>query len=289
MVITIFEPFVFYTTILILAPKAMKYKADFLSIFLLLAGFALQFAFYFNFFRLPSFVGFIIVFLVYINRWGIFHNHLHLPFFIKKNWNIVMDILLMLGTGSPKSRTFIVHIVNHHPHSETVKDNTRTDATPKFRWQWLNLLSYPFFILPILIKGNRQYLQLKRWKKQHQKETAFLLIFSLFLAFLNFWNWVLFFLFPTMAAQYLLLFTNYLQHDRTDSAHPYNHSTNIYGWIYNWLTMNTGFHSIHHNRPALHWSLLPKAYKEVEHQIGKEYKYLSMWTLIWERYIRNEN
>jgi hypothetical protein len=36
-------------------------------------------------------------------------------------------------------------------------------------------------------------------------------------------------------------------------------TTSHYGWIYNWLFFNDGFHVEHHARPAQHWTQLPRS------------------------------
>jgi fatty acid desaturase len=41
-----------------------------------------------------------------------------------------------------------------------------------------------------------------------------------------------------------------------------NHSRNFVGRVFNWFTLNNGYHGIHHMTPGLHWSLTPQAHAE---------------------------
>ena len=66
---------------------------------------------------------------------------------------------------------------------------------------------------------------------------------------------------PTQYAVWGITTVNFLQHDGCDNDHPVNHSRNFMGKVFNWFTLNNGFHGIHHETPGLHWSLLP-----AEHQ-----------------------
>ncbi|KAL1500290.1 hypothetical protein AB1Y20_012957 [Prymnesium parvum] len=53
---------------------------------------------------------------------------------------------------------------------------------------------------------------------------------------------------------------NFLQHDgcEIDPAHDgFNHARNFTGWFFNYIFLNNGYHTIHHMKPGLHWSVLP--------------------------------
>jgi beta-carotene hydroxylase len=80
------------------------------------------------------------------------------------------------------------------------------------------------------------------------------------LVLLVFVDWratLLFLVLPWLGAQLALVGVNLLQHQDCDTASEYDHSRNVTGALVNWLLLNSGFHTAHHLRPALHWSLLP--------------------------------
>ena len=47
--------------------------------------------------------------------------------------------------------------------------------------------------------------------------------------------------------------------------------------LYNALTGNLGFHTAHHKRPGLHWSLLPVLHEKIRDQIPEEQIIKSFW------------
>jgi len=58
-----------------------------------------------------------------------------------------------------------------------------------------------------------------------------------------------------------MMFTNYLQHVECDPSSPDNHSRNFVNRFFNWLTFDNGYHTVHHETPGLHWSLLARAHQ----------------------------
>jgi fatty acid desaturase len=47
-------------------------------------------------------------------------------------------------------------------------------------------------------------------------------------------------------------------------------SRNNEGRIYNLVTFNSGYHTVHHMKPWLHWSRLPEFHRQVRDQIPAE-------------------
>ena len=45
-----------------------------------------------------------------------------------------------------------------------------------------------------------------------------------------------------------------------DTTSEWNHSRNFVGRAFNWIMCNNGYHTIHHNRAGLHWSVLHEAH-----------------------------
>ena len=69
---------------------------------------------------------------------------------------------------------------------------------------------------------------------------------------------------PAALALWGLMFTNYLQHVDCDPWSKYDHSRNFVSPWLNWFVFDNGFHTIHHERPGLHWSLARAAHdKEI--------------------------
>lgn len=76
----------------------------------------------------------------------------------------------------------------------------------------------------------------------------------------------LYFIIPHLFAQWGIVSMNVLQHDgcdivpADDTTNP-NTARNFVGSWLNFLTMNNGYHAIHHRHPTMHWSKYPDAHE----------------------------
>ncbi len=81
---------------------------------------------------------------------------------------------------------------------------------------------------------------------------------------------LLFLLVPQQVALFLIQCVNFLQHVETDAQSEWNHSRNFVSPTLNILLFNNGYHTVHHWRPGVHWSLTPKLHAEVAAKIHPE-------------------
>lgn len=68
---------------------------------------------------------------------------------------------------------------------------------------------------------------------------------------------------PCGLAKDMLVSLNILQHDGCDAKSKYNHSRNFTSDALNYLLFNNGYHTIHHMKPGVHWSLTKKQHDEL--------------------------
>jgi fatty acid desaturase len=68
-------------------------------------------------------------------------------------------------------------------------------------------------------------------------------------------NALLLALIPQAFGTHWLLGANYLQHAHCDGESEVNYARNFTGWI-NYIWLNIGFHTAHHDHPKAHWSTL---------------------------------
>jgi len=192
------------------------------------------------------------------------HNAMHSPIFHRPSWNRAYQIVLSLIYGHPVSWNVPAHNLGHHKHTQSQRDVMRTSKV-RFQPHLLNGLFFFFVVAPGLVRDNIAYvramrMQHARWFRQAMIETAVVAAATLALFVLDWKKALVFWVVPHLFAEWSVVSINVLQHDGCDHDSRFNHSRNFVGRWINLCTFNNGFHTIHHMRPNLHWSLLPAAH-----------------------------
>jgi beta-carotene hydroxylase len=215
------------------------------------------------------------------------HNTIHCPIF-KKRWaNRLHFILLSLAFGSPASGYVPGHNLSHHKHLQTAKDNTRTWKM-RFRWNFLNQLLFFFVMIPGIIRTESRFVKIvgpekPKWHKQYRVEVALSLLWKLIFLALDPWRFLFLLILPNLYAVWGIFGTNFWQHDGCDESHPYNHSRNFTGKLFNFLVCNNGYHGAHHMRPNMHWSLYPAFHeKEIKPYMHPALDQKSILVYLWK-------
>ena len=218
------------------------------------------------------------------------HNQNHCPTFKGRGLNAFYGAWLSVFYGCPMFPWIPTHNLNHHryinaPGDATItwrysKKNTWFHASTYYfisaYWQWAPVSEY-------VRKARDSRPALYRRIVFESAVTigahAGLLVLSIWL---RGWNSGLIvygfgFLVPALFAAWSVIFLNYLQHVHTDPWSRYNHSRNFVSKFGNWLAFNNGYHTVHHERPGLHWSKLPEAHAQIRDLIDAE---LNQKTLI---------
>ncbi len=193
------------------------------------------------------------------------HNTVHTPVFEKRWLNRVFQVWLSLSYGFPISEYLPGHNLSHHKFTQLREDVMRTTKV-SFRWNLLNILAFFFVVAPSVTTGNYRYKQQMAtrnpaWARQLRLEIAAVWGVKAALLLLNWRLALLYTILPHLYAVWGITTVNFVWHDGCDPNHPLNHSRNIVGPVFNWFTLNNGFHGIHHETPGLHWSLLPEAHR----------------------------
>ena len=190
------------------------------------------------------------------------HNTVHTPVFHRRWMNSAFQVWVSLSYGFPISDYIPGHNLSHHRFLQAREDVMRTSKV-RFRWNLLNLVAFPFAVTPAIIQGNTRYGKLKgsaAWRRQLHLETAIVWAVKIGLFALDWRKTFCFVLIPQLFANLSIVGINFLWHDGCDPDHPVNHSRNFTGRLLNYLSLNNGYHGIHHEEPGLHWSLLPEAH-----------------------------
>ncbi len=248
----------------------LRYAADWRTIFFLLSFAALATGGWLLELSGPLLVLWVIV--TSVSSWicaVAAHNTVHCPVF-KQRWaNRVFQVWVSLSYGFPISEYVPGHNLSHHKFTQERQDVMRTSKV-NFRWNLLNFLFFFFAVGPGVTAGNLRYQKmmkerLPQWNRQLLIEMVAVWGVKVGLLLIDWKKAVLFVIIPHLFAVWGITTVNFLQHDGTDDKHPVNHSRNFMGRLFNWFTLNNGFHGIHHVTPGLHWSLTPAAHAERMH------------------------
>lgn len=282
------------TNTFVAKPNKMKlrYKADRRSVFVVVLYFIVASLSYLYF---PSKWYFILP-IIALNAWlsftcaVIIHNTVHVPIFTKKRWNKVFQIILSFTYGHSVSAYVSGHNFSHHKYTQSAKDSIRTSKM-RFKWNFLNQLLFFFVVAPAVVKDENAFAKLMykekpKWFWQYALEMALVVSTKIALIILNPMAGICVLLIPHLYAVWGILGTNYWQHDGCDENHPYNHSRNFTSKFLNYIAFNNGFHGAHHEKPNLHWSLLPAYHeKNIVPHLHTNLNRTSLFDYLWETLI----
>ena len=73
---------------------------------------------------------------------------------------------------------------------------------------------------------------------------------------------------PQQVSAFTVMVFNYVQHVHADEESKYDHSRNF--MALNISLFNNGYHTAHHERAGIHWSLLPEEHAKIAHLISPD-------------------
>jgi fatty acid desaturase len=191
------------------------------------------------------------------------HNTVHTPVFYNNLANRVFKVILSCHYGQPVTVFVPVHNLSHHKWTQSPRDITRSHKA-RYSWHLLNLLFAGSTWGGAALRDDIRYLREQRrlgrriWN-DFVWEAAGVLTFVAVLVLINPWKFLFCWLLPTQFGQWAITAVNFIQHDGCDDDQSgYNHSRNFVGPIFNLLLFNNGYHTIHHMRAGLHWSVTPE-------------------------------
>lgn len=218
------------------------------------------------------------------------HNAIHSPIFRSRPLNKAYQVVLTLIYGHPVSSYVPGHNLSHHKHTQSRKDVMRTTKA-RFSYHLLNLLFFFFCVAPSIMRADSTYIRAMRgrhprWFRQMLLELAALYGVSIALFVLDWRKALIFWIVPHIWAQWGIVTMNILQHDGCDGESRYDHSRNFIGKTINWWVFNNGFHTVHHEQPGLHWSLIPEVHaKTIAGNIHPDLDQPSLFAYVWRTFV----
>jgi len=175
----------------------------------------------------------------------------------------IIWILCPLFGHTPESY-FSHHIGMHHMENNMPEDDSSTMA-----YQRDSLREFFRYYIDFLLLGFRDtvlYLYHRKRRKMYVRlswgELSFY-AFCIILCFLNLKAALLVYIVPFFFARMVMMLGNWTQHAFVDRENPENCYTNSIMCIntkYNHVCWNDGYHIIHHLRPGMHYTDMPKEF-----------------------------
>lgn len=217
------------------------------------------------------------VFVLYLHSYAPYaqHNHGHLPTFRNAPMNWLYDFMLTQCTGYPTAFWELHHVRGHHRHFLTPERDVarltdlRTGQVVSRVWYALR------GNLTILRDSIRIGLAERREGRKDLlprllTEVCVQLVVTAGLLWWKPWMALLFFILPAAAMSWLIWWESYQHHLEVPARDAYDASVTITDWWFNFQAFNIGHHSAHHEKPTLHWSLLPARTALIQARIPAE-------------------
>ncbi len=189
----------------------------------------------------------------------VIHNHMHQGVFKSKPLNLLFRRVLSFGALYPATVNIPSHNLVHHHFEDDGQPDWAAPEHVEFRWNLLNLLHFPNVAGPNTFSGVQRWVAIQGRedvKRQYLYDNAFAFGVTGVLMVFDFWTTLFFIVLPQLYGARSILRINIIQHDACDTSSEWNHSRNFVGRAFNWIMCNNGYHTIHHNRAGLHWSVL---------------------------------
>ncbi|MGB7346065.1 MAG: fatty acid desaturase, partial [Pirellulaceae bacterium] len=216
-------------------------------------------------------------------------------------WDNVFGHILTIFYGYPTLMWIPTHNLNHHRFVNRPGDATATWRYTNKNNLWV-ALTYP------LVSGYWQSFPIKDYisRAKNRKPSlhsrirfqyffwigtyASMLGLAAWLYHsqqtgLGLYVWFFSLILPAICSSTIIMFFNFIQHVHTDAWSESDHSRNFTGRWFNFLFFNNGYHTAHHDNPALHWSKLKEAHAKVADSINPKLNEKNLITFMLRQYV----
>jgi beta-carotene hydroxylase len=226
------------------------------------------------------------------------HNHVHVPVFSARGMNSLYSAWLSIFYGCPIAVWIPTHLENHHRFIDGPEDVTRTTRRSVNHDVWQALVysvACASWQRPLIASYVRRAhaRRGRHWTALRDQCAALVLAHAGMLALAiglhgagrGTLTYALAFGLPAVLAPTFMLFTNYIQHIHCDPASPDGHSRNFVSRLANWFVFDAGYHTVHHERPSVHWSHYAELHQARAGRIHPSLKAHSVLTFCVSNYV----
>ena len=176
--------------------------------------------------------------------------------------------------GHTPETYFVHHMAMHHVENNMPEDASST--LPYRRDSIFDFLKYLTRFLTLGFRDTFMYLFTRKRKKLYLRLTYGEMSFYLFctaMCFVNLQATLFIFIIPFLFARIVMMLGNWTQHSFIDEADPENNFTSAINCIntkYNQTCWNDGYHTVHHLRPAMHYTEIPGEFLKLKNEFAEK-------------------
>ncbi len=198
-----------------------------------------------------------------------FHSHAHKPIFRSDTLNLWFGRLWTVPGGIPSWWWRYKHLAVHHSHlgedGDWVQPKRRVDGRYENMWIYV-LLYWPWRWGYHFWRELRQAPAATR--RRALKELAIFAVPFSIPFFVDPWMALGLWLFPAWIGGSIIMGMGmYAQHAGGTDEQRYSHTTTFLSHFFNLTMFNAGFHIEHHEKPAVHWSELPRLHAAMKPEL----------------------
>src|SRR5882724_13531657 len=176
--------------------------------------------------------------------------------------------------GHTPETYFVHHMAMHH-----VENNMLDDASSTLPFKRDSLVDFLKYLGRFLFLGFRDtfmYLFDRKRKKLYMRlsfgEISFYIL-CIAMCFVNLKATIFIFIIPFIFARVVMMLGNWTQHSFIDKNDPENNFTSAINCVntpYNKMCWNDGYHTVHHLRPAMHYTEIPVEFLKIKDEMASQ-------------------
>lgn len=244
-----------------------KYQADRLPVAIILMISCIDFGLYFlveNVWILATIWFVMIIPKANICAWN--HHHQHILTFRLKALNRVLEFFYALHTGVTTNLWLLHHVLGHH---HNYLDQTKDES----RWRRKSGKIMGEIEYSLNVAATAYYRAFMVGRRYPKLQACFILYSLLTFSVVAFLVWLkplpalFLFVLPMICSLLITAWVTYDHHTELKTDNIFEASRNNLNRIFNLVTGNLGYHTAHHYKQGVHWSLLPGLHEEIKHKI----------------------
>ncbi|MDQ6954645.1 MAG: fatty acid desaturase, partial [Mariprofundaceae bacterium] len=199
-----------------------------------------------------------------IGAWN--HHHQHTPTFKQVPLNRLLELFYALHTGVTTNLWVLHHVLGHHlNYLDQNKDESRWQRKSG---ETMGELEYTLNVAASAYP--RGYEVGNRYPKI-QKKFVFYAVLTLVVVAMLTWfkpmQGLFLFVLPMICGLLLTSWATFEHHADLNTKNQFAASRNNINRFYNITTGNLGYHTAHHYKQGVHWSLLPELHDQIKNKI----------------------